>query len=55
MEGIFHYAEVLQRNFVDDKQPPGHAALPEEPVTSKSSFPSQHSPPNQNRINPRTR
>ena len=30
MQGICHYAEVLKRNLVDDKQPPGHAASPEE-------------------------
>lgn len=40
-----HYAEVLKRNLVDDKQPPGQAASPEEPVTSKSSSPLQHTLP----------
>lgn len=45
MQGMCHYAEVLKRNLVHDKQPPGHAASPEEPATSKSSSPLQHTPP----------
>lgn len=45
MQGMCHYAEVLKRNLVHDKQPPGHAASPDEPATSKSSSPLQNTPP----------
>ena len=45
MQGICNYAEVLKTNLVDNKQSPSHAASPEEPVTSKSSSPLQHTPP----------
>ena len=45
MQGMCHYAAVLKRNLVNDKQPPGHAASPEESVKSKSSSPLQHTPP----------
>ena len=46
MQGMRHYAEVLKRNLVDNKQPPDHAASLEEPITSKSSSPLQrHTPP----------
>lgn len=55
MQGICHYAEVLKRNLVDDKQPPGHAASPEEPVTSKSSSPLQHSPPKVKQYKPKNK
>lgn len=45
MQGMCHYAEVLKRNLVDDKQPPVQEASQMEPVKSKSSSPLQHTPP----------